>query len=121
MLHLSSILTHQSAESHHSEESLQKDPKGVHEGAILATSGITRRRGGGCRRVGKGDNGQLCSTASCYVLELGGHVGTAPSTHRTEKLDKKRSRTSGSSNVLCTPVPFCSWSANRFIKLNSLQ
>lgn len=82
------ILTHQSAESHNGKESLQKDPKRVHEGAILATSVITRRRGGECRRVGKGDNGQLCSTGTCSVLELGGHVGTAPSTHRTEKLDK---------------------------------
>lgn len=116
------ILTHQRAECHHGEESLQKDPKRVHEGAILATSAITRRRGGGCRHVGEGDNGQPCSTGTCYVFELGGHTGTAPSNHGTGKLDKTRGRSSGSSNVSFTPLRSCScWSANRYTEVNSLQ
>lgn len=78
------ILTHQSAESHHGKESLQEDPKGVHEGAILATPVIrARRRGGRRRRVDEGDSGQLCPTGTRYVFKLGGHVGTSRSASGT--------------------------------------
>lgn len=85
------ILTHQRAESHHSEKSLQKNPKGVHQGAILAAP-VTRtwRRAGGHRRVGKGHSGQPCSTLTrqCHVSEVGGHVDTTNSIHGTEELDE---------------------------------
>lgn len=48
------ILTHQDAESHHSQEALQENPKGVHQGTILATPVISARGGaGGHRRVGE--------------------------------------------------------------------
>lgn len=117
------ILTHQSAESHHGKESLQKDAKGVHKGAVLATPVIrARRRGGRCRRVDQGDSGDLCPTRTCYALELGGHVGTAHSTNRTGLLDKKLNQSSDSSNVMWSPVLSCSWwSTNWCIKPNRVQ
>lgn len=84
------ILTHQRAESHHSQKSLQKNPKGVHQSAILTAPVIrTCRRAGGHRGVGKGHSGHPCSTLTCqwHVSEVGGHVDTTNSIHRTEQMN----------------------------------
>lgn len=84
------ILTHERAESHHSEKTLQEDPKGVHQGAVLAPPviGIWCR----CRRhrcIGKRHRGHPCSswTSQCHLSVLGQHVDPACCSHGTEDLD----------------------------------
>lgn len=81
-------LTHQRAESHHGEQPLQKNPEGIHQGAVLAAPGVRAlRRAGGHRRVGEGAGGtQRCSTLTrqCHVPEVGEHVDATNSIHGTE-------------------------------------
>lgn len=85
------ILTHQRAESHHGEKSLQENAKGVHQGPILAPPGVrTPRRAGGRRRVGRGHSGQLCSPWTCQscVSEVGEHAASTNSVHDKEELGR---------------------------------
>lgn len=88
------LLTHQRAEGHYGEETLQENPKRVHQGAILTTPVIgTWRLAGGRRRV---SYSQPRSSWTChsYLSELGQHVDTTYSSHWTEGVinnDKPRS------------------------------
>lgn len=75
------ILTHQDAESHHGQKSLQEDPERFHQGAILAPAGLrTWSRGRG--RVGDGR-----WTRRRPVSELRPHAGSTNRSHGTEELD----------------------------------
>lgn len=132
-------LTHQRAESHHGEEPLQENPKGVHEGAVLAAPVVgALRRAGGHRRVVGGGGGaggtQRRSTSTCqrHVLQLRQHVDAADSIHvrRGEEEEKKSGERKGKETTAARTdsdrvalKSFCCrcWSANRSVEPESVR
>lgn len=104
------ILTHQDAESHHSQKTLQENPKGVHQGAVLAAPRFsTWRWTGRCRRV----DGGHCRHAGS-PRHPSQRVSTAHSSHKAEKAERYYSIWMSAAAVLASVrlLPSSWWSAN---------